>query len=110
MLGQSGNLANYSTVFLRHVVPCKLTWNDLGSVREGTGLRTYLEGFRVNLSRVNDVFMVNEVAVTFPDMYSSNWLVVHGVRQMLSVPSGFEVDDEGAADRDRGGVEYQMGN
>uniref|UniRef100_A0A7N0TKW3 FAS1 domain-containing protein n=1 Tax=Kalanchoe fedtschenkoi TaxID=63787 RepID=A0A7N0TKW3_KALFE len=36
-----GNVADYASLFLRHVMPCKITWMDLG---DGVSLRTYLDG------------------------------------------------------------------
>lgn len=85
MVEKANNFADYYLLFLRHVVPCKLTWTDLANVENGTQLHTYLEGFNLNVTRSDDLFMVNEVEVTFPDMYYSDWLVVHGVRQILSL-------------------------
>lgn len=86
MVEKAGDFVEYSSLFLRHVIPCKLSWTDLANVHEGTELHTYLEGFTLNVTRSYDIFMVNEVAITFPDMYSNDWLVVHGVQEMLSLP------------------------
>ncbi|KAK1390041.1 putative fasciclin-like arabinogalactan protein 20 [Heracleum sosnowskyi] len=93
MIEKANNFADYYLLFLRHVVPCKLTWTDLANVENGTELHTYLEGFNLNVTRSDDLFMVNEVEVTFPDMFYSDWLVVHGVRQILSLHTNS--DEEG---------------
>ncbi|KAL1807703.1 hypothetical protein DCAR_0727086 [Daucus carota subsp. sativus] len=93
MIEKANNFADYYLLFLRHVVPCKLSWTDLANVENGTELHTYLEGFNLNVTRSDDLFMVNEVEVTFPDMYYSDWLVVHGVRQILSLRTNS--DEEG---------------
>ncbi|KAL7001031.1 hypothetical protein U1Q18_002185 [Sarracenia purpurea var. burkii] len=88
-----GNFSEYSSLFLRHVVPCKLTWTDLTSFDDGTVLRTFSEGFTIKITKLNDLLMLNEVPVTFPDMYYSDWLVIHGLPQFLELP---ETPDQGA--------------
>lgn len=101
MLGRVGDIPEYSSLFLRHVIPCRLTWTDLANVKDGTELHTYLGEFDVIVTVSNDVFMVNEVEITFPDMYYSEWLVVHGVRQILVLPESTEEggeDDEAPGD------------
>ncbi|KAL8120762.1 hypothetical protein AgCh_017805 [Apium graveolens] len=93
MIEKVNDFADYYLLFLRHVVPCKLSWTDLANVENGTELHTYLEGFNLNVTRSDNLFMVNEVEVTFPDMFYSDWLVVHGVRQILSLRTNS--DEEG---------------
>lgn len=79
MKGFVGNVDGYSSIFLRHVVPCKILWKDLVTVDDGVVFDTYLEGFQIRISRSGDILMLNEVPVSFPDMYENDWLVVHGV-------------------------------
>lgn len=43
----------------------------------------YLEGFEVKITRLHDVVMVHGVDVDFGNLYSSDWLAVHGPYQML---------------------------
>lgn len=103
MVGKIGDIPEYSSLFLRHVVPCKLSWTDLANLKEGTELQTYLEGFNMIVTISNDIFMVNEVEITFPDMYYSDWLVVHGVRQILSLPENPEQEEDDEPPEDIGG-------
>ncbi|KAF2317842.1 hypothetical protein GH714_041158 [Hevea brasiliensis] len=87
MKGFVGNVDEYSSIFLRHVVPCKMPWKDLVNFNDGMVLDTYSEGFGIRISRSGDIFMLNEVPVSFPDMYQSDWLVVHGLRGILEGPN-----------------------
>ncbi|KAG5532269.1 hypothetical protein RHGRI_026790 [Rhododendron griersonianum] len=74
------NFSDYAAVFRQHVVPCRLTWTDLRDLEEGAVLRTFDDGFAVAVAKANGELVVNGVPVAFPDMYSSDWLVVHGLR------------------------------
>ncbi|KVH96225.1 FAS1 domain-containing protein [Cynara cardunculus var. scolymus] len=40
----------------------------------------------INVTRSDANLKVNEVPITFPDMYYSDWLVIHGVQELLSFP------------------------
>ncbi|GFZ15928.1 hypothetical protein Acr_25g0003370 [Actinidia rufa] len=82
MLVVVGNFSEYSSVFLRHVAPCKLSWTDLANFENGTVLRTFSE-FTIKIMKSSDQLMLNEAPVTFPDMYHGDWLVVHGLNQVL---------------------------
>ncbi|WCJ33232.1 hypothetical protein M5689_014606 [Euphorbia peplus] len=87
MNGYVGNVEEYASVFLRHVVPCKIMWKDLLNFDDGMVFDSYLEGFGISLSRSGDILMLNEVPVSFPDMYQNDWLVVHGIRGILGEDS-----------------------
>ncbi|KAA8521747.1 hypothetical protein F0562_012420 [Nyssa sinensis] len=63
-----------------------LPWTDLIHLENGTMLGTYVEGFSINITQSGDTLMLNEVAVLFPDMYYNDGLVVHGLRDILTVP------------------------
>uniref|UniRef100_A0A7N0VAK5 FAS1 domain-containing protein n=1 Tax=Kalanchoe fedtschenkoi TaxID=63787 RepID=A0A7N0VAK5_KALFE len=96
-----GNVADYASLFLRHVIPCKLTWMDLVDLGDGVSLRTYLDGFLINLSRTTDRFsesadtmMLNEAEIEAPDLYQNDWLVVHGLNDILMVTDDGEEDAE----------------
>lgn len=73
------------SVFLRHVVPCKLLWNDLVDFDDGTVLPTYSNGFTITITRSDNVLMLNGVPVFFANMYFSDPLVVHGLNEVLAV-------------------------
>lgn len=86
MLTRIGNFSEYSSIFLRHVVPCRLLWNDLVKFDDGTAMVTYLEGFTINSTRCGEELMLNGVPVLYPNMYISDSLVVHGLREVLALP------------------------
>lgn len=100
MVNLAGDIPEYSSLFLRHVVPCKLSWIDMVNVNQGTVLQTYLEGFGMNVTKANDLFVVNGVQITFPDMYYSDWLVVHGLPEILPLPRTPENDGSDPDDND----------
>ncbi|XP_061990923.1 putative fasciclin-like arabinogalactan protein 20 [Rosa rugosa] len=86
MVPRIGDLSGYSSIFRRHVVPCKLSWNDLVSLDDGTVLRTNLQGFMINITRYDGVLVLNGVPVIMPEMYHNGWLVVHGISEVLEFP------------------------
>ena len=91
MMDRVGNFSNISSsIFLRHVLPCKVSWSDLVNFDDGSMLPTSLEGFTINIIRSGDTLKLNEVSVAFPDMYYSDWLVVHGLGEVLTLLEGPE--------------------
>lgn len=86
MVDYSGRFPDYQDLFHRHVLPCIISWRDLNNIDDGTRFDTYLDGFKVKINRSGGSFNVNEVSITFPDMYYSDWLVIHGIRDVLSLP------------------------
>ncbi|KAJ4829349.1 hypothetical protein Tsubulata_024228 [Turnera subulata] len=81
-----GRFDEYASIFYKHVVPCRILWSELVNFDDGAVLETYQEGFGVTVSRSEDVLMLNEAIVSFPDMYRNDWLVVHGIRSLLGGP------------------------
>ncbi|TXG57237.1 hypothetical protein EZV62_018550 [Acer yangbiense] len=73
----------YSSIFLGHVLPCRISWTDLLASDNGTELSTFLEGFKIKIKRSGNVLTINEVPITSPNLYYNDWLVVHGVRDIL---------------------------
>ncbi|XP_057956580.1 putative fasciclin-like arabinogalactan protein 20 [Malania oleifera] len=102
MIDNASNFSEYSSLFFRHVLPCKFMWSELGNFDDGTTLRTSLEGFRIDVTKSGDVVLLNEIPVTFPDMYSSDWLVVHGLREILTMPERPEAPAESSSDQNGG--------
>ncbi|KAF5442325.1 hypothetical protein F2P56_034995 [Juglans regia] len=82
----SGFIDFSSSIFRRHVVPCRLLWGDLVNMEDGMVLRTYLDGFTINVTGSHDLLVLNNVPVIYPDMYVCDWLVVHGIRDILEAP------------------------
>ena len=83
MVNRNPNLSEIASIFRRHIIPCKLRWRDLVDLQDGTKLQSNLKGFMVNITRSHDGVRINGVPVIFPDMYHNNWLVVHGVGEIL---------------------------
>lgn len=78
-----GNFSEYSLIFLRHVVPCKISYQQLTDFDQGTMLPTFLKGFKINVTKSNNV-LLNKVVLDVPTLYQSDWLYIHGVRSILS--------------------------
>ncbi|XP_065857187.1 putative fasciclin-like arabinogalactan protein 20 [Euphorbia lathyris] len=76
---------DYRSIFRRHFVPCRISKNDMLNLENGVIIPTYLEGFMLNMRKYGDVLVPNEVRVAYPDMYSNDWLVVHGLRGSFAV-------------------------
>ncbi|XP_008350997.3 putative fasciclin-like arabinogalactan protein 20 [Malus domestica] len=83
-----------SSIFLRHVVPCRLMWSDLAGFNDGVVLPTYMQGFAITISRKGDVLLLNGVPVFFANMYYGDTFVVHGLRETLVMPETPEDADE----------------
>ena len=80
------NASDYSSIFRHHVVPGLFPRQDLEGFNDGTSLPTFFRGFTINLTRSGDVLVLNGVPLIFPDMYQSDWLVIHGLNQLLMPP------------------------
>ncbi|KAJ1377709.1 FAS1 domain [Sesbania bispinosa] len=85
VLNRLGDFGEYPSFFRRHVVPCKLLWNDLVDFGDGSELPTFLEGFSINITRSGGVLILNGVPVFFPDIFFNDKVVVHGVSDVLAV-------------------------
>ncbi|KAI4313818.1 hypothetical protein L6164_026768 [Bauhinia variegata] len=82
------NFSAYSSILRHHLVPCKIMWSDLVTLDDGSILWTYESGFTINVTKSGDMLHLNGVPVIFPEMYHSDWFVVHGLREMLSGSKG----------------------
>lgn len=71
------------SIFLRHVVPCRLLWSDLVSLSDGTVLPTYSEGFTITVTRAESVLMLNGIPVFYANMHYSDSVAVHGLNEIL---------------------------
>ncbi|BFG25247.1 hypothetical protein CerSpe_115210 [Prunus speciosa] len=67
LMNRVGNLSEQSSIFHCHVVPCGHLWSDLVSFNDGTVLKTNMMGFTNNITRSQDVLMLNGVSVIFLD-------------------------------------------
>ncbi|KAL9343821.1 hypothetical protein Peur_064252 [Populus x canadensis] len=80
------NVSDYSSIFRKHVVPGLFPRQDLEGFNDGTSLPTFSGGFMINLTKSGDVLVLNGVPVIFPEMYQSDWLIIHGLNQLLMPP------------------------
>ncbi|KAF3432218.1 hypothetical protein FNV43_RR26957 [Rhamnella rubrinervis] len=104
MVSRNPSLSEINSIFRRHIITCKLRWRDLVDLQDGTELQSNLKGFKVNTTRSHDGVKINGVLVILSDMYHNNWLVVHGVgeiledlkhkEQMPETPFGFDNEKE----------------
>lgn len=106
--GGAKNFSDFAMIFRRHVVPAAFRWTDLTMLAAGASLRTFRDGFSINVSRSGDILVLNGLVVISPDIYHSNWLVVHGLRglfwspattQELDGDSFFDLDGNGGGDQ-----------
>ncbi|KAL8258217.1 hypothetical protein R6Q59_030258 [Mikania micrantha] len=74
---------------------CTISWRDLINVDDGTGFDTCLEGFKIKITRSGGTFKVNDVPITFPNMYYSDSVVIHGIRCILSLPKPVDEVSDG---------------
>ncbi|CAH8358051.1 unnamed protein product [Eruca vesicaria subsp. sativa] len=80
--------SDYATIFRGHVIKRLLSWKDLEKLAwEGSILQTALKGYEIELSWSGDFLLLNGVPLIFPDMFANEWIVVHGVNQMIA-PKG----------------------
>ncbi|KAK7357682.1 hypothetical protein VNO80_16977 [Phaseolus coccineus] len=84
VVNRIGDFGEYPSFFRRHVVPCRLMWNDLVNFDDGTELPSFLEGFKINISRSGGVLVFNGVPVFFHDVFFNDRIVVHGVSNILA--------------------------
>lgn len=91
----SGDFLGYFSLFMRHLVPCKVGWSDLEEMENGTVVSNNVKGFNLEITRDedDDILMVNGVEITFPDMYDSEWLVIHGIRGVIALPESSEEEE-----------------
>ncbi|KAF9594980.1 hypothetical protein IFM89_035753 [Coptis chinensis] len=99
MKGSLVNLTDLASVFRRHVVPCKLTWNDLINLEDELVLPTYLKGFSIKMKKSGDVLVLNGgVPIVFSDVYKNENIAVHGIQKML----GLNDDEKKLSNTDNG--------
>ncbi|KAF5180969.1 Fasciclin domain-containing protein [Thalictrum thalictroides] len=79
------NFTDFGSIFRRHVVPCKLTWQDLVNLEDEAELPTFLKGFNLKISKSGDVLVLNGVPVVFPEVYSGERVVIHGIEKLLEL-------------------------
>ncbi|KAG9135984.1 hypothetical protein Leryth_015854 [Lithospermum erythrorhizon] len=84
LLRFSGDILGYSGLFMRHLLPCKLTYADIVGVKNGTFIKKNFEGLGTMIEENDGDFFVNGVRITFPDVYVSDSLVIHGIGDAIS--------------------------
>ncbi|GAA0171516.1 hypothetical protein LIER_25526 [Lithospermum erythrorhizon] len=89
-----GDIPSYSGLFLRHMLACKLSFADLNGVENGTVFRDNFEGLSIVIERSDRDFFVNGVEITSPDLYYSDWIAIHGIRDTISEQPDEGIEDE----------------
>ncbi|OIW21041.1 hypothetical protein TanjilG_28388 [Lupinus angustifolius] len=105
------NVSDYSSILRQHIVPCRIAWSDLVNLEDETLIWTYERGFTVSVTKSsNEMLLINGVAVIFPELYFSDWLVVHGVQDVLSVAKGApDSPSQNVTVEHKDGKEFQLG-
>lgn len=99
------NVGESMSMFQRHVVPGLLTWKDLVEIQEGSSLPTFSGGYEIKVTWSGDILLFNDVPVVFPDMYSTESLVLHGLNSLLVSPVQQDVFGQSLSELDGG--DYQ---
>ena len=79
-----GDIASYSGLLMKHLLPCRLTYAHLNGVKNGTVFKDNFEGLSTMIEKTDKDLFVNGVEITFPDMYFSDWLVIHGISDAIT--------------------------
>ncbi|XP_042009708.1 putative fasciclin-like arabinogalactan protein 20 [Salvia splendens] len=87
----SGDFLEYSSLLARHVAPCKVRWLDLEGSDGSTAPILNVKGYALNVGKDDEMLTVNGVQISFPDMYESGRLVIHGISGVIALP---ELDAE----------------
>ncbi|GLT27237.1 hypothetical protein SLA2020_022510 [Shorea laevis] len=77
------NFRDYSLIFRSHVVPGLLLSEDLEKLDDGASLPTFSKGFVITVTKSGDTLLINDVPVIYPDIYKGDWVVVHGLNQLV---------------------------
>ncbi|XWS69298.1 hypothetical protein CRYUN_Cryun04dG0166900 [Craigia yunnanensis] len=64
----------------------QVSWADLVAFNNGAVLGTYLEGFKIDVTKYGNNMVINEAAITSPDLYYGESVVVHGLQEVLVMP------------------------
>ncbi|CAH9062065.1 unnamed protein product [Cuscuta epithymum] len=88
----TGNIMAYQSVLIAHVLPCVVRWSDLKEIGKNSGaaFMDYANGFSMNVSSGNGEVYVNGVRISVPDMYSNDWIVIHGLNEMIPLEDELE--------------------
>ncbi|XP_019161127.1 PREDICTED: putative fasciclin-like arabinogalactan protein 20 [Ipomoea nil] len=92
----SGDLMVYQLVLMRHVLPCALNWTELNELGRGSGaaFQDYVKQFSMNVRSANGEVFVNGIRISIPDMYHNDWVVIHGLNEMIPLPDEFGIRTE----------------
>nr|GLL41660.1 putative fasciclin-like arabinogalactan protein 20 [Ipomoea trifida] len=92
----SGDVMVYQSVLMRHVLPCALNWTELNEIGRGSGaaFQDYVKQFSMNVRSANSEVFVNGIRISIPDMYHNDWVVIHGLNDMIPLPDEFEIRKE----------------
>ncbi|XP_031260930.1 putative fasciclin-like arabinogalactan protein 20 [Pistacia vera] len=109
MEGYFSNFSDYSSVFLRHVVPCKMPWSVLIDLDYPAAVPTFLEAYKitVTLRQDREGLLVNKVLV-IEDVYADERLAVLGIGDVLPAVPQPEPKPKPSAQRRRSMVNLEV--
>ncbi|KAG6601254.1 putative fasciclin-like arabinogalactan protein 20, partial [Cucurbita argyrosperma subsp. sororia] len=87
------NFTDYPSLYFRQILPCRILWNDLVNLEEGTELSTYSEGYELYIAKSSGMLRMNGVAVFYPNMYLNEWLVIHGLLDVFSAAERISAEE-----------------
>ncbi|KAF8050217.1 hypothetical protein N665_2022s0003 [Sinapis alba] len=100
--------SDYATIFRGHVIKRLLSWKELEKLAwEGSILQTALKGYEIELSWSGDFLLLNGIPLIFPDLYANDWIVVHGVNQMIAPQASQAKLGESISELNSGGEEEE---
>ncbi|XP_051148958.1 putative fasciclin-like arabinogalactan protein 20 [Andrographis paniculata] len=96
MVQYSGDFNGYSSLFMRHLVPCRVGWADLVDMANGTVVSNNVKGFSMEVTKDEngESLKVNGVEIVFPEIFDNEWLVVHGIQGVIALPDSTEGEEE----------------
>ncbi|CAH9081620.1 unnamed protein product [Cuscuta europaea] len=97
LITYSGDVMVYQSLLMRHLLPCLLPWRELNELGKGTGtvFQDYANGFSMNITSANGLIFLNgAIRISFPDMYSDDWIVIHGLHESIPLPKDAEIPVE----------------
>ncbi|CAI9096723.1 OLC1v1032930C1 [Oldenlandia corymbosa var. corymbosa] len=93
LIDDFGNVLEYRSMFLRHLLPCKFNWVQLNGITNGTVFANYVEGLSMKITRSDNSVMVNGVKINAPDIYENEYIAIHGVEKQIPVFDSSEEEE-----------------
>ncbi|CAN8272923.1 unnamed protein product [Cochlearia groenlandica] len=109
----AARFSDYVSVFKGHVINRFLTWKDLEELAwEDSIMESVLKGYEIEVSWERDALLLNGVPLVYPDLFVNDWIVVHGLNQLIK-PKANPVkpgQEEGEEDYVHGEYSSELGD